>query len=183
METLRLETLSLIALLAVVLIQVPAVVTAADDSASASSAGQLPTDQELLDLQKSLRETETAFAASVANKDWDQFVSLIAEEAIFVSGAVLHGKQAILEGWGVFFQEGAPKLIWKPEVVEIQDDGELGMTQGPYTVEQVAPDGTVLSQSGLFNSVWERQADGSWKVIFDAGCPPCQGPAAADEED
>ncbi|MGB5659225.1 MAG: nuclear transport factor 2 family protein [Thermoanaerobaculia bacterium] len=179
----RAKTFSLILLLAVLLIQAPATLRAGADAAPASPAGPMPSEQELLGLQKSLRETETAFAASVANQDWDQFASFIADEAIFVSGAVQHGKQAILDGWAVFFQEGAPKLSWKPEVVEIQDDGELGMTQGPFTIEQVGPDGAVLSQSGLFNSVWERQSDGSWKVIFDAGCPPCQGPAAADERD
>ena len=167
------RTLSLIVLLALALIQGPAAVAAADDS---GSVGRLPTEQELLDLQKSLRETETAFAASVANQDWDQFASFIADEAIFVSGAVLHGKQAILDGWAVFFREDAPKLTWKPEVVEIQDDGELGMTRGPFTLEQPGPDGSVESVSGLFTSVWEYQPDGSWKVIFDAGCPPCQAP-------
>lgn len=167
------RTLSLIVLLALALIQGPAAVAAADDS---GSAGRLPTEQELLDLQKSLRETETAFAGSVANQDWDRFVSFIADEAIFVSGAVLRGKQSILDGWAVFFREDAPKLTWKPELVEIQDDGELGMTRGPFTLEQPGPDGTVESVSGLFTSVWEYQPDGSWKVIFDAGCPPCQAP-------
>ena len=146
------------------------------DASQASTAGTHPTEQELLALQESLRETEMAFAASVADKDRERFASFISEEAIFVAGAVLRGKQAILDGWAVFFREDAPKLIWGPEVVEIQDDGELGMTRGPYTLEQPGPDGTVESQSGLFTSVWEYQPDGSWKVIFDAGCPPCQAP-------
>ena len=174
------RTLSLIVLLALALIQGPAAVAAADDS---GSAGRRPTEQELLDLQKSLRETETAFAASVANQDWGQFVSFIADEAIFVSGAVLHGKQAILDGWAVFFREDAPLLTWAPEVVEIQDDGELGMTRGPFTVEQPGPDGTIEALSGLFTSVWEHQQDGSWKVIFDAGCPPCEAQAPTSDGD
>lgn len=124
-----------------------------------------------------------AFAASVANKDRDQFASFISEEAIFVAGAVLRGKQAILDGWAVFFREDAPRLIWGPEVVEIQDDGELGMTRGPFTLEQPGPDGTVESQSGLFTSVWEHQPDGSWKILFDTGCPPCQAPVVPAEDE
>jgi ketosteroid isomerase-like protein len=26
---------------------------------------------------------------------------------------------------------------------------------------------------GLYNSIWQRQTDGSWRIIFDAGCSPC----------
>jgi ketosteroid isomerase-like protein len=179
---LPIKTLCLIAPLAAALLTICAAVPIQADATRASAAGPQRTEQELLDLQESLRETEMAFAASVANKDRERFASFISDEAIFVSGAVLRGKQAILDGWAVFFREEAPKLIWGPEIVEIQDDGELGMTRGPFTLEQVGPDGTLESQSGLFTSVWEQQSDGSWKVIFDAGCPPCQaqGPTGGD---
>ena len=149
-------------------------VHAADEPASRGPTGRVLSEQQLSELEASLRATEIAFAASVAEKDRESFAGFIADEAIFVSGAVLRGKQAILEGWAVFFREDAPKLTWRPEVVEIQDDGELGMTRGPFTVEQPGPDGSLISRSGLFTSVWEHQADGGWKVIFDAGCPPCQ---------
>jgi hypothetical protein len=26
---------------------------------------------------------------------------------------------------------------------------------------------------GTFNSVWRRESDGSWKVVFDKGCDVC----------
>jgi ketosteroid isomerase-like protein len=26
---------------------------------------------------------------------------------------------------------------------------------------------------GTFNSVWRRESDGSWKVVFDKGCDAC----------
>ena len=31
---------------------------------------------------------------------------------------------------------------------------------------------------GTFNSVWRRGGDGTWKVILDKGCPPCDCPPA-----
>ena len=148
--------------------------SAMGDSTPAGESPPSHSEEERAALEEILRATELAFAASLADKDPDRFASFIADDAIFVSGAVLRGKQAILDGWAVFFREDAPKLTWKPEVVEIQGDGELGMTRGPFTLEQVGPDGKVVSQSGLFNSIWKRQQDGGWKVIFDAGCPPCQ---------
>jgi ketosteroid isomerase-like protein len=41
----------------------------------------------------------------------------------------------------------------------------------------LAPDGTRI---GTFNSVWRREADGSWKVVFDRGCPDCECPTGDD---
>lgn len=35
------------------------------------------------------------------------------------------------------------------------------------------PDGQENVQKGQFISIWERQDNGSWKIIFDSGCPPC----------
>ena len=30
-----------------------------------------------------------------------------------------------------------------------------------------------IVQQGRFISVWQRQDDGGWKILFDSGCPPC----------
>ena len=145
----------------------------AESPVANESRGRLA-ETERATLEESLRATEIAFAASVADKDRDRFASFIADEAIFVAGTVLRGKQAIVDGWEVFFREDAPQLTWAPEVVEIQGGGELGMTRGPFTLKQVGPDGEAVSQSGLFNSIWKRQPNGAWQIIFDTGCPPCQ---------
>jgi ketosteroid isomerase-like protein len=175
-RSLKRAVLATISLL-VVLATAPA---SAESLAADESISRL-TESEQVELEKSLRATEIAFASSVADKDRDRFASFIADEAIFVAGTVLRGKQAILDGWEVFFREDAPKLTWAPEVVEIQGDGELGMTRGPFTLEQVGPDGEAVSQSGLFNSIWKRQPNGYWQVLFDAGCPPCQS-SRSDEQ-
>jgi ketosteroid isomerase-like protein len=31
------------------------------------------------------------------------------------------------------------------------------------------PAGTLI---GTFTSIWRRETDGSWRIIFDKGCPP-----------
>jgi hypothetical protein len=46
-------------------------------------------------------------------------------------------------------------------------------TSGPV----LAPDGTRI---GTFNSAWRREADGSWKVVFDRGRPDCECPTGDD---
>lgn len=121
----------------------------------------------------SLRTAEIAFARSVAERDRTAFAAAIAEEAIFIGpGGPVRGREAIVESWAPFFAEDGPRLEWHPEIAEVGDGG-LGITRGPYTFTGRGPDGEPVTQEGTFNSIWRRQEDGSWRVIFDAGCSPC----------
>lgn len=121
----------------------------------------------------SLRDAEIAFARSVAERDRAAFTAAIAEEAIFIGpGGPVRGREAIVESWAPFFAEDGPRLEWHPEIAEVQEGG-LGITRGPYTFTGRGPDGEPVTQEGTFTSIWRRQEDGSWRVIFDAGCSPC----------
>ena len=53
-------------------------------------------------------------------------------------------------------------LSWGPDVVEVLASGALALSSGPV----LRPNG---EQSGRFNSVWRKEADGVWRVIFDKG--------------
>ena len=128
----------------------------------------------------SLRAAELAFAASVADQDAEAFASFLDEDAVFAAAGVLRGREAVLQGWAVFFTEGGPKLTWEPEIVEVRPDG-LGLSRGPYTLTATGPDGSVQTSSGQFISIWRRQPDGGWKILFDSGCPPCAAAAGAEE--
>jgi len=128
-------------------------------------------------LIEQVRNTELAFAASVMENRPDRFAAFLDDEAVFVgSDSVTRGREAVVEAWAVFFGEKRPYFEWHPEVVELSADGLLGLSRGPWTLRVTDADGTVRERSGLFNSVWRRQEDGSWKIVFDAGCsdcPPC----------
>lgn len=120
----------------------------------------------------SLRATELAFAKSVADKDLDQFKAFLAQDAVFASGPTLRGPEAIAQAWSYYFAPGAPPLLWCPTRVEVLGSGELGMTTGPYeTLAKSENDGTRRVR-GVFFSVWRRQSDGSWRIVFDSGTPP-----------
>ena len=118
-----------------------------------------------------LRAAELAFAASVAEGDIERFASLIDDDAIFASGAVQRGRAAIVEAWSGFFAKGGPKIAWHPEIVEVRPDG-LGLSRGPYTLKTTDADGNETTSTGIFMSIWRRQPDGGWKIVFDSGCPP-----------
>ena len=114
-----------------------------------------------------VRAAETAFAKSMADRNAAAFASLIADEAVFFGGkGVMHGKGEVVAGWKRFFDGPAAPFSWEPAEVEVLKSGTLGMTSGPV----YDPKGQRI---GTFNSIWQRQGDGSWKIVFDKGCPPC----------
>ena len=121
-----------------------------------------------------VRQSEIAFAATVAARDRMRFASMIAEDAVFVgSNGAIRGRDAIVAAWAPFFEPTAPEFVWHPEIVELTEDGALGLTRGPWSMQGKDAQGKPVEQSGTFNSVWRRQADGGWLVTFDAGCSPC----------
>ncbi|MBP7588036.1 MAG: nuclear transport factor 2 family protein [Thermoanaerobaculia bacterium] len=104
----------------------------------------------------------------------EAFAALLDEGTVFVSGrTVTRGKTAVVAGWKDFFGPARPYFEWHPEVVELSADGNLGLSRGPWVIRTKDKDGKEIEVKGLYNSVWQRQVDGSWRIIFDAGCGPC----------
>jgi ketosteroid isomerase-like protein len=119
------------------------------------------------ELTRQVRQAETAFAATMAKRDHMLFASFIADEAVFFGrNGALRGKASVVQAWKGFFDGAQAPFSWEPIVVEVLDSGNLALTSGPVR----DPQGR---ETGTFNSVWRREADGRWKVIFDKGCPPC----------
>ena len=119
------------------------------------------------DLVDQVRAAETDFAKSMADRDFEAFSSFLADEALFFSEeTVLRGKEAIAAGWSPFFAGDTAPFSWSSESVEVLESGTLAHSSGPVFV-------TNGKQVGIFNSVWRREADGQWKVVFDKGCQVC----------
>ncbi len=133
----------------------------------------------IADVTNDVRCREIAFSQSVENQDVVAFESLIDSDARFVGRSVQRGVADVVTAWGVFFAEGAPQMKWRPQFVEVLEDGTLALSRGPYRMIVEGPDGEVTERWGTFNSVWRKQTDGSWKVVFDAGNT---APTPPDEE-
>ena len=115
-----------------------------------------------------VRAAETAFARSMADRNLAAFSALVGDEAVFFGGkGVGRGKAAVVAEWKRFFDAPAAPFSWAPAEVEVLSSGTMGFTSGPV----FDPKGNRI---GTFNSVWQRQRDGAWKVVFDKGCPPCE---------
>jgi len=118
-------------------------------------------------LADQVRRTEIAFARTMADRDHAAFRSFLAEEAIFVgTNRVYRGAKEVAEGWKRFFDGPQAPFSWEPDQVQVLESGTLALSSGPVR----DPSG---KRVGTFNSIWRREAGGTWKIVIDHGCPPC----------
>lgn len=122
-------------------------------------------------LTEEVKASERAFAATMARRDLAAFSTFVSDEAIFFSGrGVLRGKQEVIKAWTRFYEGASAPFSWEPERVEVLDSGSLALSSGPVR----DPSG---KQVATFNSIWQREKDGKWRVLFDKGEPACAEPA------
>jgi ketosteroid isomerase-like protein len=76
-------------------------------------------------------------------------------------GTWIVGPKAIREQMAAAFAKGLT-LEWEPVRAEISRGGRLGFTWGRYKTAR---------STGTYMTVWEKQPDGSWKILFDTGDP------------
>jgi ketosteroid isomerase-like protein len=123
-----------------------------------------PTNPEL---REQVRQAETAFAKTMADRDHAAFVSFLAEDTVFFGpdpSRLMRGRPQVAEGWKRFFVGERAPFSWGPERVEVLDSGDLAMSIGPVRDS----DGHRI---GVFNSVWRREKDGQWRIVLDGpGC-------------
>ncbi len=119
-------------------------------------------------LTQQVRDAENGFAATMAARDHKAFATFIADDAIFFGGEkATRGKAAVVESWkGLYVKPEAP-FSWRSETVEVLESGKLAHSSGPV----LNPKG---ERVGTFNSIWRREGNGKWKVVFDKGCDACR---------
>ena len=122
------------------------------------------------ELRQQVMDTERAFAQTMADRDFEAFVSFLSEEAVFFSGETpTHGRQQVAEQWKPFFEKPEAPFSWKPETVEVLDSGTLALSSGPVH----AAGGKLVA---TFTSIWQLESPGKWRIIFDKGNQVCDSP-------
>ncbi len=109
--------------------------------------------------------------------DIDAFLTFLAEDAIFMpDDAPMARGDSIRATWEQLISMPGFNLEWRATGAHVAEAGDMGYTVGTYelTVDQ---DGVSMVTVGKYVTLWEKQADGSWKVVvdcFNADGPPTE---------
>src|ERR1700712_3458438 len=108
---------------------------------------------------------EKSFAKySVEHSTQEAFVKFMGDSSIvFNKGKVLNGKTTWMAR-----KPNAAQLSWYPSFAMIAPSGEMGCTSGPWEFRSNKTD-TAAAGWGHFATIWEKQANGEWKVKLDIG--------------
>ena len=118
-------------------------------------------------LTQQVRDAENGFAATMAARDHKAFATFIAEDAVFFGGkAPAAARRQSWRAGKVSTRNPNAPFSWRSEAVEVLDSGKLAHSSGPVFNAKG-------ERVGTFNSIWRRESDGKWKVVFDKGCDAC----------
>ena len=117
---------------------------------------------------------ELAFARSVAQHDAAAFAGFIAEGAVFGAKRpnARRGRDAVVAAWSGLVAGKELRLSWYPAMVAIGGEPGIAYSSGPALYEDLAPDAKQRFLIGGFQSIWHRDGDGTWRVLFDDGIEP-----------
>ena len=120
------------------------------------------------DYEAEIRALVPSFDAAMNGEDIDAMVSRYHDNAVRMApnAPAAVGAMAIRE---LFMQswETADYTV-ENQLTDLRIAGNLAMARGTWTSHVVPADGSEpYDDEGKWSAVWERQADGSWKTLWD----------------
>ena len=130
--------------------------------------GDAPADPEVW--KSELMAADRAFAAETAERGLDGWMAYMAESATMFSGPQpVRGFTSVREYMLPALESENFSLAWDPTEAEVSPDGNLGYTFGRYERTVTLEGGEEQSVTGNYVTIWRRQEDSRWKVVFDMG--------------
>lgn len=142
--------------------------------ASSPSAAAPATVAQLSAEECAVWARELSFARALAGHDATAFAAHLHEQAAFGAGAarLTRGRAAILAEWAGLIEGRQLRLRWYPTRVTIAGAPDIAWSTGPALYQRLDPGAQPRYSIGAYQSVWQRGADGTWRVLFDDGLVP-----------
>ncbi|MDQ3908756.1 MAG: DUF4440 domain-containing protein [Acidobacteriota bacterium] len=116
-----------------------------------------------------IREADAGWMKVFSAKDLDKSVAFVAAEGSVLApnAPIATGGAAVRTLFAGFFTLPNLQISWHPAKAEVARSGELGYTSGAYQMTFNDPSGKQVNDRGKYVTIWKKQADGSWKVMYD----------------
>lgn len=116
-----------------------------------------------------LVQADKDFAKATVVKGIDGWMQFMAPNAVLLRAEPLVGVEQIRAGMNKSFAAPGFSVTWAPVKADFVGDSDIGYTVGRYEVKFTSADGKAGVERGSYLTTWQKQKDGSWKVVSDIG--------------
>jgi uncharacterized protein (TIGR02246 family) len=109
------------------------------------------------------------FARATPTKRLEGWMTYMAPNAVLLRAEPLAGLEQIRAGMAKDFNSPGFQLTWEPTKAEFVGNSPVRYTVGRYEAEFTGDDGKPHTAPGSYMTTWQKQRDGSWKVVADIG--------------
>ncbi|HEX7903822.1 MAG TPA: DUF4440 domain-containing protein [Chitinophagaceae bacterium] len=116
-----------------------------------------------------VEKAEKDFASMAATKGIAEAFWFYADSNAVIkrkNDTLIRGKENIRQYYSADSYKTAT-VTWSPDFVDVSENGDMAYTYGKYTWQIKDSTGKSTNYKGVFHTVWKRQADGSWKYVWD----------------
>ena len=122
---------------------------------------------------EAIKEMGNQYAVAINTGDFELWISLWADDGVQMppDTPARIGKEQIREAMTPVFEQMTLDIIIT-SIEDVKVYGDLGLTHCNYTLAVTPKAGgeTVIAEpDGKALTLYERQSDGSWKIIYDCG--------------
>jgi uncharacterized protein (TIGR02246 family) len=130
---------------------------------------------------KALKDLEAQWVKDIATKDPEKWVAYYTDDASFLpqGSPTVTGKEALRGLIKSLVSDPNFALTFQSSRQEVGKSGDLGYTQGSYTMTVSNPETKQpMTDKGKYLTVFKKLADGSWKAVSDMISSDGPAPAA-----
>jgi uncharacterized protein (TIGR02246 family) len=127
-----------------------------------------------------LRQAEARWNRAYAAHDGAGLAGMYAHDAALANpgAALVTGIDAIRRETAAFARDPALRVTFASDRIQVAASGDLAYTRGHYSLTMTDPaTRRPVTTSGPYLTVWQRQADNSWKAVEDFVTPGPPPPA------
>ena len=120
-------------------------------------------------IKQEVFNTEKSFEKMCAEKGIAAGFFFFADDSAVIkrqNDTLIIGKENIKNYYSKEFYKNA-FVKWTPDFIDVSNDGSMAYTYGKYVWTAKDENGKSSEFKGVFHTVWKRQADKSWKYVWD----------------
>lgn len=134
------------------------------------ACNQQPAKTDTAAIERQLQVNEARWNRAYAERDAEALAAMYADDAALANPGepLVRGKDAIGQATAAFAADPNLKVTFEANRIQVADSGDLAYTRGRYVLTMTDADSSKpVTSTGHYLTVWQKQADGSWKAVED----------------